>query len=276
LKREAVGHTKIKRLCRRLDIPLWQAVGLLELLWHVTAREAPRGDIGKLSNEDIALALDYRGDEDKMVDALVATGWIDNSQEFRLVIHDWHDHADDAVHVRLARARMYFVCARAPRFVRLGGSERAEAAAFYNAQKSNPCAQKSNSCAPPVPVPVPVPEPVPEPAPVPAVRTDRFGEFIAPWPRVSNPDRAARAWISCVETSSDEQAAFAARDRYLASDEVRRGVLMDVANWLMDQKSGRWSGKWPPPIAPNGKPPSTADRALAKMVDRISKGQRPV
>jgi len=62
MKREAVGHTKMKRLCRRMDIPLWQAVGIMEMLWQVTAREAPRGDIGKLSDEDIALALDYRCD----------------------------------------------------------------------------------------------------------------------------------------------------------------------------------------------------------------------
>ena len=76
MKREAVGHTKMKRLCRRLDIPQWQGVGLLESIWHLTAREAPRGDIGKLSDEDIALAIDYRGDESKLIEALIASGWL--------------------------------------------------------------------------------------------------------------------------------------------------------------------------------------------------------
>ena len=93
MKREAVGHTKIKRLCRRLDIPLWQAVGLLESL--------------------IALGIDYRGDETAMVEALVATGWLDRDPVERFVIHDWADHADDAVHMRLARARLFFVGGRA-------------------------------------------------------------------------------------------------------------------------------------------------------------------
>jgi hypothetical protein len=74
MKREAVGHTKMKRLCRRMDIPLWQAVGLLESLWHLTARECPAGDIGKLSDEDIALALDYRGDESAMIEAVCSVG----------------------------------------------------------------------------------------------------------------------------------------------------------------------------------------------------------
>ena len=60
MKREAIGHTKMKRLCRRLDIPQWQGVGLLESIWHLTAGEAPRGDIGKLSDEDVALAIRRR------------------------------------------------------------------------------------------------------------------------------------------------------------------------------------------------------------------------
>ena len=86
------------------------------------------------------------------------------------------------------------------------------------------------------------------------VRPDRFAEFIEPWPRVANPDHAARAWLSCVDTPGDESLAFAARDRYLASDEVSRGVTMDPARWLMDQKSAKWVGKWPAAVAraPNG------------------------
>src|SRR6185369_16930326 len=39
-KREALDHTKMKRLCRRLNIPLYQAVGILETLWQITAKQA--------------------------------------------------------------------------------------------------------------------------------------------------------------------------------------------------------------------------------------------
>ena len=76
-------------------------------------------------------------------------------------------------------------------------------------------------------------------------RADRFHEFIAPWPRVANPDHAARAYLSCIETDADEARAFAARDRYLASDEVARGVITDPAKWLMYQKAAKWGGRWP-------------------------------
>ncbi len=39
MKREAITHTKVKRLCRRLDFAQWQGVGPLESLWHLTARD---------------------------------------------------------------------------------------------------------------------------------------------------------------------------------------------------------------------------------------------
>ena len=135
----------MKRLCRKMDIPLWQAVGILEMLWQVTAREAPRGDIGKLSDEDIALGLDYRGDEGALIGCLVDCGWIDRVPEFRLVIHDWQDHCDDSVHMKLARAQQYFVGGEIPKIARLGGSERKQAQEFYNRAHGNgdPCAHSA-------------------------------------------------------------------------------------------------------------------------------------
>src|SRR5580658_6640590 len=99
----------MRRLCRKLDIRLYQAVGILELLWHTTAREAPRGDIGKISNEDIALAVDWPGDEHVLIDALLATGWLERDDEYRLLVHDWHIHADEAVKKRLTRSHELFI-----------------------------------------------------------------------------------------------------------------------------------------------------------------------
>lgn len=105
----------------------------------------------------------------------------------------------------------------------------------------------------------------------------RFREFLEPWPRVANPDHAARCWISVVDSAESEAAAFAARDRYLASDEVSRGVITDPTRWLGDQKSAGWAGKWPAAVArmANGKA-STVDRVLAKMQERIANGERPL
>lgn len=135
MKREAASHTKLKRLCRKLDLQTWQAAGLLEMIWILTARETPRGNIGRLSDEDIAVAIDYRGDEHAMIEALVESGWLDRSQEHRLIIHDWSEHCDDTVHAKLARARQSFADGSLPKARRLTQNERDEFQQWADSQK---------------------------------------------------------------------------------------------------------------------------------------------
>lgn len=92
MKANTTQHVKFKRLCRKLGVSRWQAIGLLESIWHLAASSAPAGDIGKHSNEDIAALIEWEGDEDAMVAALVDSGWLDTHPKHRLVVHDWHDH----------------------------------------------------------------------------------------------------------------------------------------------------------------------------------------
>lgn len=298
MKREAIGHTKMKRLCRRLDIPLWQGVGLLESIWHLTAREAPRGDIGKLSDEDIALAIDYRGDESKLIEALIASGWLDRDPVERLVIHDWADHTDDAVHMRLARARLCFVGGHVPKVTRLPGKEREAAHEYYrscapeHAHKTTvsapgvnaTCAQNAISCVPPEPEPEPspVPEPdthTPEPgATRPCVSvipravnldgpiSERFDEIWQRWPRKEQRDRALRDWLSFV-TAANESSVMACAERYLASDEVARGVVKHLYNWLEQQHRDGWAGDWPR-VRERGGPVQTAEQRRQAEIER--------
>jgi hypothetical protein len=109
MKRQAVGHTKMKKLCRILKVPTYVSVGILESLWHLVAREAPLGDIGKLSNEDIAIGIDYDRDPVELVSALIESGWLDPSDKYRLLVHDWHEHADDAIRKSINRSGKEFV-----------------------------------------------------------------------------------------------------------------------------------------------------------------------
>lgn len=94
---------KFKKLQRRLQVSVAQLVGHLELLWIATAKNAPRGDIGRFSNEDIAIACYWDGDPDELIHALVECRWLDVSESHRLVVHDWRDHAPTWVIGSLAR-----------------------------------------------------------------------------------------------------------------------------------------------------------------------------
>ena len=109
MKRSALAHTKLRRLVRALGVPTYAAVGILEMLWHLTAREAPQGNIGKLEDADIADAVGWLDCPDRLISSLIEAGWLDESREHRLLVHDWHEHADDAVKKNLNRQRLPFL-----------------------------------------------------------------------------------------------------------------------------------------------------------------------
>lgn len=83
---------KFKQLKRRMKLPHWQIIGVLETLWRVTESNTPAGNIGKLTDEEIAAAFEWDGDASELVAALIDCKWIDKDDEFRLVIHDWSIH----------------------------------------------------------------------------------------------------------------------------------------------------------------------------------------
>lgn len=103
MKRGTPDHPKTLRFRSLLKVPVPHAVGLLEMLWHWTAKYAPAGDIGHWSNEDIEQGLCWEGESGALIAALVSSGLLDEDDEHRLLVHDWHDHADQAVKKSLQR-----------------------------------------------------------------------------------------------------------------------------------------------------------------------------
>lgn len=97
MKTGTESKLKFKKLQRLLGLPLWQATGVLESLWQCTVRNAPSGDIGRLSNEDVAFAIEWERDADELINALVECGWLDLCDKHRLVVHNWRIHCPDFV-----------------------------------------------------------------------------------------------------------------------------------------------------------------------------------
>jgi hypothetical protein len=104
---------KFKRTARRLRPLLAGALelidvstvlaGLLERLWQAAAKDAPRGDIGKFTDEEIAEAVGWLGAAEALLEILIAEGWLDRSTEHRLLIHDWPEHAPNWVKGNIER-----------------------------------------------------------------------------------------------------------------------------------------------------------------------------
>jgi hypothetical protein len=76
------------------------------------------------------------------------------------------------------------------------------------------------------------------------VASQLFDELWQRWPRRTKKDLACQLWISFV-TTDNEAAVMACADRYLASDEVSRNVVMNLSTWLEQQHRDGWGGEWP-------------------------------
>lgn len=93
MKTGTESKIKFQKLKNTLRLRFWQTIGVLETLWRVTQINAPAGDIGKLANDEIAAAMEWEGNPDALINALIDSRWIDEDEEFRLIIHDWSEHA---------------------------------------------------------------------------------------------------------------------------------------------------------------------------------------
>ena len=108
MKRGTPDHPKVLILCENLHCRRPTALGYLTLLWEFTANYAPQGDVGKYSDKWIEASLDWRGRSGVLIQALLKSGWLDTHEQHRYVIHDWSDHCEDSVRLRLWRHRLDF------------------------------------------------------------------------------------------------------------------------------------------------------------------------
>jgi hypothetical protein len=114
MKREAFNHPKMLDLATRLGVKMTTARGIVSTLWNWAADVAPQGDVGKWSDAVIAKALEHDGEPEALIEALVASGWVDRCSTYRLVIHDLEDHAPEWLKTKLKRSKRWFVSASQP------------------------------------------------------------------------------------------------------------------------------------------------------------------
>ncbi len=120
MKRGTSKHPKMFELATRLKVARQFAVGIIVDLWEAASNYAPRGDIGKCSDEWIAEQVGWSKKPDLLVQALVESRWLDRSECFRLLVHDWPEHCEDSVHKFLYRKKLLFAdgtipCTRKPK-----------------------------------------------------------------------------------------------------------------------------------------------------------------
>lgn len=107
--RAVIDHPKFTHLKHLLGMKKYEALGLLESLWHFTGKYAPQGNVGKFSDTEIEIWLEWGGKAGAAIQALVDSRWLDRDGVHRLVVHDWQRHADDATRKALSRNKLEFV-----------------------------------------------------------------------------------------------------------------------------------------------------------------------
>ena len=156
MKINTTTHPKFLRLKRRLKLPIWGVVGVLEALWHFTAQNAKNGAIGKYPDEDIAAGIDWADDPTELVENLIACGWLDVCPVYRLLVHDWADHAPNFVKGVVARTENGWA------ITKIDNSNPRSATQGQQPKVGNPGSATQGRQPPkPIPKPIPIPEPNP-------------------------------------------------------------------------------------------------------------------
>lgn len=106
------SHPKTRKAARALGIPPVHLMGHLHCLWHWALDLAEDGDLSKFDAEDIAIAAQWDGDGQQLVDALLDCGFGDGPGFLErdgsygdpqaglsgaLVLHDWWAYAGKLV-----------------------------------------------------------------------------------------------------------------------------------------------------------------------------------
>lgn len=235
MKRGTPQHPKTKALARSLAVPVYSAVGLLEMLWHFTAEFAPQGNVGRFSNQDIADALGWVECPDRLVDALLAARWIEQHKTHRLVVHDWHDHADDASHMKLARQTHFFADGKMPRISRFPQSERTAIEAAY-ARLAHDTRMEAHGNALPSP---PLPSPPPPNTAQPSVAAPVVQE------KASKPSKSNPMWDAVVMAFNLPTATKAQRSRIgkIVTGFNEMAVTPEEVTLRAKRYRERWPGK---------------------------------
>lgn len=171
MKRGTPEHPKTIDLANRLGVPRYVAVGILESLWHFTSEFAPQGNIGKFTDAAIAGHIHWEKECKDLVTFLIEAKWVDKCAKHRLIVHDWHEHADQTVKRWLEKRGLQFLH---PEHVTRNRSSRGHAStklANASTEKADPPPQAGL----PLPLPLPLPEPIPEPGPQPPAAPERAG-----------------------------------------------------------------------------------------------------
>lgn len=97
-------HRKILDAADELEIEPPYMIGLLTSFWLWALDNAPDGNVSDISARNIARAAQWKGDAEKLLQALISAGLLDcydsETEQSTILIHDWEEYAGSLIQER--------------------------------------------------------------------------------------------------------------------------------------------------------------------------------
>lgn len=123
-KKGVLEHPKTLTLADSLGIMDCFALGILEAFWHHVTDYFEDGDVTSLRPSVFVRSIRYQGDAAQLWAALLDAGFIDQTTDGRLLVHDWPEHCNDYIHTRFYRSLKTFANGTKPKPVSIGKDEK--------------------------------------------------------------------------------------------------------------------------------------------------------
>lgn len=107
--RAVPDHPKFAHLKTILRTPKGATLGWLESVWHFCGKFTQQGNIGKYTDSAIEAWVEWDGEPGQLIGALVESCWLERHARYRLLVHDWHNHADSTTRKFLGRTKLPFL-----------------------------------------------------------------------------------------------------------------------------------------------------------------------
>lgn len=238
---EVGRHPKTKKLARLLGVSLPAAVGHLHYFWWWALDFAQDGTLEKYDGYDLADAMQWDGDPDQLVEALISAGYIDDTDD-GLMIHDWGEYAGKLLERRAkdrARKRAAAEAAGVPQNVRRSSdgndeeSEETPSASFVTNQPTVPnqpnTTNSTNRTEPTTPT-----------SDAPTLQERRFAEFWKAYPKKVGKAGCLKAWKKLKPTAELFDQIMATLETQKKSEQWTREGGRFIPNPLTWLNQGRW------------------------------------
>ena len=251
---EVGRHPKTKKLARMLGVSLPAAVGHLHYLWWWALDFVQDGILDKYDNEEIADAMHWDGDADKLIDALIASGQVDET-DHGLLIHDWAEYTGKLLERRAKDRERKRAAAEAvgvpTSFRRSSNGKNKEHDGNLNASCVTNSTNSTNSTVPTVQY-----LPTNQSDGDPPLQERRFAEFWQVYPKKVGKASCLKAWMKLKPDTDLFAHIMNALTKQKASDQWQKEAGRFIPNPLTWINQGRWDDE---PVNTSGAAPQTGN-----------------